>query len=134
MYKPGQGMSSRIGAVVLIALFGIYSAHRWYFHFFEANNAVALAGTLILALGFAALAAWTGIYKARTVDFLIEMDAELRKVNWPAVTPVFSPKAEAWGATFVVIITVVIMGVFFYAVDRILAFTIQDGLLPWLFT
>jgi len=127
-------MSSRIGAVVLIALFGIYSAHRWYFHFFEANNAVALAGTLILALGFAALAAWTGIYKARTVDFLIEMDAELRKVNWPAVTPVFSPKAEAWGATFVVIITVVIMGVFFYAVDRILAFTIQDGLLPWLFT
>jgi preprotein translocase SecE subunit len=134
VYKPGQGMSSRIGAVVLIALFGIYSAHRWYFHFFEANNAVALAGTLILALGFAALAAWTGIYKARTVDFLIEMDAELRKVNWPAVTPVFSPKAEAWGATFVVIITVVIMGVFFYAVDRILAFTIQDGLLPWLFT
>ncbi|HET9742285.1 MAG TPA: preprotein translocase subunit SecE [Terriglobales bacterium] len=51
----------------------------------------------------------------RTKDFLEEVRAEMKKVNYPG-------RKEVQGTTTVVIITVFIFGLFFYVVDAVLQF------------
>jgi preprotein translocase subunit SecE len=88
---------------------------------------------VVLLLGGAAAAVYVALLNPRSCDFLIETDGELRKVVWPETTPVFSPRAEAWGATFVVIITVAVFGAFIWVVDTVLGWILQQGLFPLLF-
>lgn len=139
MYKQGQGVFSRTGILVLIALFGIYSGYSWYNHFLDvdmSSGALAWAwgGAVVLAVGFIVLGIMTSVTNPKSCDFLIDMDVELRKVIWPDTQPVFDPKAEAWGATYVVIITVIVFALFIYLVDVFLTYTVQMGLLPWLYS
>ena len=108
MYKLGQGMTSRIGVLVLIVAFGAYAGYSWFAHFHGAQSVpIGPIGAAVLVLGFSALAVYTVLLNPRSSDFLIDMDVELRKVIWPDTSPPFDPKAEAWGATYVVIITVI---------------------------
>ena len=55
----------------------------------------------------------------RSVDFLVEVERELREVAWPEYQPIGSPKAELWGSTYIVIVVVVIMTAFTGLVDMI---------------
>lgn len=130
VHKPGQGMGSRIGILVLIVLFGMYSAYSWYAAYYNElaahGGAVSLVGGVVLLLGFAGLAAYTALWNPKSVEFLIDMDIELRKVVWPETQPVFDPKAEAWGATYVVIITVIVFACFIALVDLGLTAVLQN--------
>jgi len=54
------------------------------------------------------------INRAVTADFLVETEYEAKKVSWPS-------KNEYWGASVAVIISVVIIGVFIFVVDMLLA-------------
>lgn len=131
MYKSGQGMTSRIGVLALIIAFGAYAGYSWY-GFFYGTQAAAIGAVVLLGF-FVGIAVYTALKNPKTCDFLIDMDAELRKVVWPDTKPIFDPKAEAWGATYVVIITVIIFAVFIYVVDLGLAAVLQDELFPLLF-
>lgn len=132
-------MMSRSGMMALITLFGAYAGYSWYTEFYSemdasgSGGAVALVGAAVLLFGFLAIGYLVGGSNAKTCEFLIDMDSELKKVIWPDVQPVFDPKAESWGATYVVIITVVVFTVLIYAADMFLTVTIQNGLLRWLF-
>lgn len=134
MYKSGQGMTSRIGVLVLIVAFGAYAGYSWYAHFHGTESVpVGPIGAAVLVLFFSGLGVFTALKNPRSCDFLIDMDVELRKVMWPDTSPPFDPKAEAWGATYVVIITVFVFAVFIYVVDLGLSALLQEGLFPVLF-
>ena len=138
MYKIGQGMISRIGILVLCVLLGFYSGYKFddvyggwldeYIGAWTDTFAQVFLTLLISAIGF-----YISFILPKSVDFLIDMDVELRKVIWPETQPLFSQKAEAWGATYVVIITVIVMTAFIYAVDIGLEYVIQKGILDQLF-
>lgn len=71
---------------------------------------------IIVVLAVIALACLWGILKVysspRVADFLIETEGEMKKVSWPG-------KSEVVGATGVVIITVLLLGVFLFASDKV---------------
>ena len=81
-----------------------------------------LVAIMLLGLAIASLVATNiSLTKANgagadlsTSEFLIETQAELKKVAWP-------PKAEVKGSAAVVVGTVIILGVFLYVVDNLLA-------------
>ena len=111
IYKSGQGTKARwIAALsaVAIAVFGIYEA--WMLWMASVPFYIAVAVMAGVALGGVYLA----MVNVRTSEFLIETQAELKKVAWP-------PKTEVKGSTAVVVATVVAFSIFLYIVDYFLA-------------
>ncbi len=141
MYKAGQGMPSRIGALLVGVLIAAYASYSWFrWHPFGAIGrtggvmSVDFIISLILLFGFLGLFAWLVFRKPVSSDYLIDMDDELRKVIWPTVLPLFDPKTEAWGSTYVVIVCAIIFTLFIGLVDLILQYVITYGLFQhWLF-
>ncbi len=147
MYKQGQGIASRSGIAVLAVLIAMYASYSWYSWTVQANvgasqtawqmlgeslTTKAFIGAVILLLGITAMGLYTAFVNARTSDYLIDMDVELKKVVWPTLMPLFNPKTEAWGSTYIVIVCTVILAVFTGVVDKILNLVISQGLLTWI--
>ncbi len=134
MYKAGQGMPSRIGAMVVGVLIAAYASFSWYRWHPFVMGATGGAGTVDLAIagvllvGIAVFAAWAVFKRPGSADYLIDMDDELRKVVWPGVMPLFDPKTEAWGSTYVVIVCAILFTLFVWLVDLFLQYTITYGL------
>ena len=118
-----------IGA--FIALYASYSWFRWN-PFGAAGSAPSFSVdtviALVLLLGTLGLFAWLAFKGPKSSDYLIDMDDELRKVVWPSVMPLFDPKTEAWGSTYVVIVCAILFTVFIWLVDLILQYVITYGL------
>ena len=133
MYKAGQGMPSRIGAMVVGILIAAYASFSWYrwnpFSGFASGRIIDLSVAGVLLIGLAVLFAWAVFKKAGSADYLIDMDDELRKVVWPSVMPLFDPKTEAWGSTYVVIVCSILFTVFIWLVDIILNLVVTRGLI-----
>jgi preprotein translocase SecE subunit len=87
---------------------------------------MAVAGVLLV--GIAGLFVWMVFKRPGSADYLIDMDDELRKVVWPSVLPLFDPKTEAWGSTYVVIVCAILFTAFIWLVDLFLQYTITYGL------
>ena len=129
-------MPSRVGAVVVGIMVAAYAAMSWFAwqrplaasSRFEAFVNPGFIGAVVLLLGVSILFAWLALRSPRTCEYLIGMDDELRKVVWPATMPLFDPKTEAWGSTYVVIVCSVIFTIFIYATDWILQYVISYGL------
>ena len=138
MYKRGQGTLVRSGMLAVILCFAFYTGYSWYNFQFDPESSpvfnAAIIGAVLLGGAMAAVGVWTTIFKARTAEFMINADAELRKVIWPATQPLFDKKAEAWGATYVVIMTMIILTVFIYVVDIFLEWFLQNKLLLWIYS
>jgi len=142
VYKKGQGFASRIGVVGLGLLVGLYAGHSWYYWpsiypsaattIAERVLSTAFIGAILLLLGTTAGGVYVALFQPMSSDYLIDMDTELRKVVWPAVMPLFDPKTEAWGSTYVVIACTVILTVFIWLIDLGMDFTITQHLLRWL--
>lgn len=134
MYKAGQGMPSRIGAMAVGILIAFYASFSWYrWHPFVAARSsgvgsvdLAISGALLV--GLAVFFAWFVFKRPGSADYLIDMDDELRKVVWPSILPLFDPKTEAWGSTYVVIICSILFTIFIWLVDLFLQYTITYGL------
>ncbi len=141
MYKAGQGMPSRIGALLVGVLIAAYASYSWFrWHPFGPIGrtggvmSVDFVISLILLFGLLGFFAWVAFRKPVSSDYLIDMDDELRKVIWPSVMPLFDPKTEAWGSTYVVIVCAIIFTLFIWLVDLILQWVITYGLFQhWLF-
>jgi preprotein translocase subunit SecE len=134
VYKAGQGMPSRYGAMIIGALIAFYASFSWFrWHPLGPVGTTGGFGidtviALILLVGVLGLFTWLIFKKPASSDYLIDMDDELRKVVWPHVMPLFDPKTEAWGSTYVVIVCAVLFTAFIWLVDIFLQYTITYGL------
>ncbi len=135
MYKAGQGMSSRIGAMVVGLIIAIYTSVSWYSWLRPTSMTsgsylthYSFIGAIVLLLAVAGLFAHLSFRSPASSDYLIDMDDELRKVVWPSVMPLFDPKTEAWGSTYVVIVCAILFTIFIWLVDLFLQLTISYGL------
>jgi preprotein translocase SecE subunit len=122
-----------MGAMVVGILIAAYASLSWYrWNPFAAERSgggsVDLVIAAVLLVGIAVLFAWLIFKRTGSVDYLIDMDDELRKVVWPSVLPLFDPKTEAWGSTYVVIVCSILFTVFIWVVDLLLQYTITYGL------
>lgn len=136
MYKAGQGMPSRTGALLIGLLIAVYASISWYTWLRPLGADTRFAqfvnpgfiGALVLLVGVTGLFAYLAFRSPGSSDYLIDMDDELRKVVWPSVMPLFDPKTEAWGSTYVVIVCSIFFTIFIWLVDLFLQLTISWGL------
>lgn len=121
-YKKGQGSTARLIAV--IASFALVATGGYSLWITLQGNA-ALSKPLLtvphlnlditLALIIAVIVVVAGflgiiwfLNRARSVDLLLETEAEMRKVSWPS-------RPEAWNSSVIVVVTVlVMMGLLFF--------------------
>lgn len=145
VHKPGEGAVTRLGLFVTMAAFLFYACHRWYYHWTyfrdvlgrwlealqwrgilnwafdpQIQRAISWAGVLVLGVGGGALLYYYLYVKVKTAEFLVQTDMELRKVTWPKITPWFKINTPVWGATYVVLIVVVLLAAYVFAVDWVL--------------
>ena len=128
-YKPDQGVRARGTAGVLIGLLGLHGLYQLYGFLSSEWWRNPLPGIgLVLGDEFAIeprfvmvivllLAAAYGLFRLlnhpKVCDFLIETEAELKKVAWAS-------KREVVGSSIVVVITVIILALFIFGVDWVL--------------
>lgn len=111
MYKPSQGKSARrltfLGLAVVF-LTGAYAAYRD--NLFGEPQATGIAALVIALLGL-----WISY---RTInfpvfaDFLVSVEAEMRKVSWPS-------KKELFSTTKVVMVFMVLFVLLIYFYDTV---------------
>ena len=115
--KFGQGYWTRVMSVVGFGLVAVLGA-IWLWRMLETVNvgfpAIYLAsGVSALFLGIIGLVIWWFVgWNARSVDFLVATEGEMKKVNW-------STKHELVGSTVVVIAVVIIISLFCWFFDFI---------------
>ncbi len=124
IYKKGQGTKARwVAAVALLALsaFGCSALHdRIYGTDWDKAHVLGLGfvnlhpSVLISAAAFIAAAGLVAavVNHKRFVDYLINSEAELRKVSWPT-------RPELKRQTVVVMISMAFFGVFLFAADAL---------------
>jgi preprotein translocase SecE subunit len=132
-YKWPQGRIMRyVAAAVCLSYvgFGAYRTYNWLSASklpFQLGKAlpVSLAKTVtpgVLGSVLLLLAGSVAIYSlvfvnVKVTDYLIQVEGEMRKVYWPKMKPWFAWSSELWGSTYVVVIVVVILSAFIFAVD-----------------
>jgi preprotein translocase subunit SecE len=115
IYKPGQGYWTRtlsaVGAGTLVL-----AGAAWLYakivprYAPEANALYYQAGVAVAVIvGFALLIYWL-LNKPRVVDFMIAVEAEMKKVNWPS-------KKEIVGSTWVVICGTLLIAALLFVVN-----------------
>jgi len=146
-YRSGEGYSTRLGTFVVALCFVFYACHHWYYgwtaipYFFSeymglawlvgwASNPqtvryLSTGGAAAVFLLGMAVAYYYTYCKPRSAEFLVKTDVELSKVNWPKMTPWFSPESKVWGATYVVLIVVAFFTFYVFGVDWILQLSAQ---------
>ncbi len=116
VYKSGQGYYTRMGTVIgigLVSMLGILWAWDYLRNFrVEGVNElyVAAAGAIVIGSIITALTYYLVFVKARTVDFLIATEGEMKKVNW-------STRREIVGSTTAVITTSLILAVYCWVLE-----------------
>jgi preprotein translocase subunit SecE len=116
-YKPGQGIHVRWGTAIGAAVLSISGAYFMYEQLrivTFGNQSVDEYFHMLVPVALLA-AAMYGIYRVvgrahSAVDFMIATEGEMKKVNW-------STRREVWGATKVVIVTVLALGFVLALVD-----------------
>ncbi len=124
-------MPSRTGAMIVGALIACYAALSWNRWQPFAGYGIARVDfivTIVMLAGICGLFAWLVFRSPSSSDYLIDMDDELRKVVWPSVMPLFDPKTEAWGSTYVVIVCAILFTIFIWVADILLQLIITRGL------
>jgi preprotein translocase subunit SecE len=134
-YKPDQGRMARMASfwsIVMLLLFGCYFLHTTLTTYVSALDkpfgglsipivSIRLTGSfLISALLFLGGTFWiyTFMQKPKTADFLIDVEAELRKVTWPT-------GQEVVNASIVVVVTVVVLMGFLAGADYVIGQFVQ---------
>ena len=113
--KPGQGIHVRWGtaggafALAFGAAYFIYNK-LVFIDFIERNYTLRTTIPIIVLLALTWLIFWAVARQPKVVDFLIATEGEMKKVNW-------SSRKEVWGATKVVIVTVLSLAFILFVVD-----------------
>ena len=121
IYKTGQGNWARAMVAIaagLLVLFGVSEM----LDSVTGTAKYVTCGIILAVIGGGGI--YFSFFNRKMVDFLIDTQAEMKKVAWP-------PWTEVKGSTWVVITTVIVMGGFLYAVDALLGMITQViGILP----
>ncbi|MFO0839975.1 MAG: preprotein translocase subunit SecE [Phycisphaerae bacterium] len=125
IFKAGQGVTTRWATAAGAGLIALSAANFLYeqlgrFKFVAENLWVRTLAPVALLAGLAYLIFRLIGQHRGTVDFLIATELEMKKVNW-------SSRREVFGATRVVIVTVLMLGFILFAVD--LAFMVFFNLI-----
>ncbi len=119
IYKKGQGYWTRMGTLAGAALIGLWAAYFLFSHLQvwvqDAQNRPMNKlnmGIVILFLVVYSLIAWVLMNRPGNVQFLIETDSEMKKVNWTS-------KQELIGSTKVVIGFMFLTAAFLFVMDLI---------------
>ncbi|MFP4055962.1 MAG: preprotein translocase subunit SecE [Candidatus Brocadiia bacterium] len=115
VYKKGQGTAARGIAGLVAVLLGTWAAHRmWYYG--APTWPVPLRGglTALVALLFGGVPLCLVLFHRGVVDLLIETQQEMRKVAW-------SPRHQVVGSTVIVVVTVVLLSLFIFVTDYVVA-------------
>jgi preprotein translocase subunit SecE len=101
-----------------VALYRFVTAGWWtniLFEFPVADMPIRIAhGVSIAVFALGALGCYVlALNRPRVADFLIEVESEMYKVAWPS-------SAEWRGSSVVVIVSILLMGAFLFAVDQLL--------------
>jgi preprotein translocase subunit SecE len=130
VYKPGQGYWTRVGTACgagALILWGI-----WWLTSQEIRNAMGKSDNALyveVGVGLAVLLVMAGVMwwllnHPRIVEFMIDTEAEMRKVNWPS-------KVEVFGSTWIVICGTFMFAIMVWIVDlSFLWFFGKIGILP----
>lgn len=121
LYKPGQGGYLRwcsAAAAGLLALWGASFVHEELQNFVMGDEIRLLIPVFLLLVVAGAIYWAVGRYHT-AVDFLIDTEGEMKKVNW-------SSRKEVIGATKVVIITTLAMAVVLFAADMVFIFAFSS--------
>ncbi|MFH1377642.1 MAG: preprotein translocase subunit SecE [Planctomycetota bacterium] len=142
-YRMEDGRVSRLVFFIVLLVFVAFTAISWFtswraltntikdiglgflvdwIHESDVATAVAQNGGAIALFLIGALVAYRIVFvKQKSSEFIIRTDHELSKVDWPKIKPWFKPETEVWGATYVVIITCILLSVYIYILDQILS-------------
>ena len=139
IYRKEEGRMVRgvVAALVFaVALFGSKRLADWLTRFDWAARTLAStpAGVMTWAKVLAAVllvacivGLWALMNHAKSVDFLVDTESELRKVSWPIdlAQPRFTDRyRELWQSSMVVIASVLIMGVTLHIYNTFLLYTV----------
>lgn len=113
--KSGQGKHVRWGTAIGAGVLALSGAHFVWtqsqrFAFVEGNYWIRTLIPVVLVVAAAYLIFWLVGRKEKMVDFMIATEGEMKKVNW-------STRKEVWGATKVVIVTVLALSIILFFVD-----------------
>jgi len=115
VYKPTQGYWTRLCTAVGAGTFVLWGAH-WLFQKLEVYTTTQTGQLIQIGIPVLWIVIWgLALYwvlgrKAGTVDFFIAVEGEMKKVNW-------STKQEVLGATKIVMMFVMLVGVMLFLVD-----------------
>lgn len=122
IYKKGQGYWTRMGTVAGAGLIGLWAAYFLYSHLqvwmLDADNRPRnkwIMGIVVVFLAVYSLIAWWIMNNRNNVQFLIETDSEMKKVNW-------TNKQELIGSTKIVIVFMFLTAAFLFVMDLIFGY------------
>lgn len=117
LYKPMQGWYARLYTGLALGLIAAAGAYQIY----QASQDETPYWKVGVPMGFAVAFGWLIIrivHFPPFADFLIATEAEMNKVSW-------TTKDDLIRATTVVLMTVVLMALFLFVVDRLWTFILQ---------
>ena len=134
IYKPESGRLARTIMCLLGVAFSLYAASSWYGNFAtdfivdEPAVSWGHIGAFVLSLSGLWMSYLYCFAKPSTVDGLVDVEREMRKCTWPDVAPWLKPDTAAWGATYIVIIVMLILATFIAIIDFIIEKAMAFGI------
>jgi preprotein translocase SecE subunit len=118
--KPGQGVHVRWGSAISAGVLGValvffVADQMQRFAIAESNIFVRDGIPAVVLVATVWLIFWLVGRNPTVVDFMIATEGEMKKVNW-------STRKEVWGATKVVIVTVLGLAMMLFLVDMLFIF------------
>jgi len=115
MVAKAEVTTNSTDTVKLVAAAALVLAGLVAFYYFEGQSLLLRVVGLLVIAGLAAFVVYQTDLGKRTVEFFRDARTEVRKVVWPS-------RAETTQTTLTVFIIVVIVGIFLWLLDMLLAF------------
>jgi len=115
MVAKAEVTTNSADTVKLVAAAALVLAGLVAFYYFEGQSLLLRVVGLLVIAGLAAFVVYQTDLGKRTVEFFRDARTEVRKVVWPS-------RAETTQTTLTVFVIVVIVGIFLWLLDMLLAF------------
>jgi preprotein translocase subunit SecE len=116
--KTEEVVTNKLDTFKLLLAIAVLVSGIFGFYFFEAESLLYRVLGVVFASGVAIAIAATTYLGQAVISFARESRMEVRKVVWPT-------RQETVQTTFMVIVAVIIIGIFLWLVDMLLAQAIQ---------